>query len=267
MTIEPAAILVLGGRVLSNGRASGALARRIAVGADAARRWPEAAVVACGGRAWDGVVEADVIARELVAAGIDGARIERERLSLTTRENLIEARVRLLARGVRGPVAVVTCGWHLPRALSIASRLGVEAIGVPAEGPPPRWYRRVRERLFSGIDRLLFLAVATCAATLLVACSSCRRSNGGSPGDAAAFGSALASASASAPSASQLVAARVAADRRVAAEVAASLSASPDPIARRAAARALAQIGGEAALLRLGRALSDEDPEVVAWAA
>ena len=265
MTSEPAAILVLGGRVLPAGRAAAPLARRIAKGAEAARRWPDARVIACGGRAWHGVVEADVIARGLLAEGIDAARVERERLSFTTRENLVEARRRLQARGCVGPVAIVTCDWHLPRALSIAARLELVALGVPALGPPPPLVRRLRERLFTGLDRVFFLALVV-AATLLVACSSCRR-GGGSKGDAAAFGSALASASVSTVSPAELASARVAADIRKAGDVPGALSSSPDAVARRAAARALAQIGGEQALARLGRALSDEDPEVVAWAA
>ncbi len=42
---------------------------------------------------------------------------------------------------------------------------------------------------------------------------------------------------------------------------------SRDPVVRRGAARALARIGGAASARGLMRALSDEDPEVVAWAA
>ncbi|MBL8716696.1 MAG: peptidylprolyl isomerase [Myxococcales bacterium] len=45
-----------------------------------------------------------------------------------------------------------------------------------------------------------------------------------------------------------------------------AMSVSTDVRARRAATRALAQIGDATVVERLGKALSDEDPEVVAWA-
>jgi cyclophilin family peptidyl-prolyl cis-trans isomerase len=86
-------------------------------------------------------------------------------------------------------------------------------------------------------------------------------------GDAAVLSSALASSSATVVPSSQIVAARVAADKRDPAEVPIDLASAIDPNARRASARALAQIDVPAAIERLGKALSDEDGEVVAWAA
>jgi uncharacterized SAM-binding protein YcdF (DUF218 family) len=133
--VEPVAILVLGGRLRVAGRPSATLARRIAEGARAARRWPNALVVACGGRAWHGFAEADVIARELERQGIARERIARDRLSLDTVENLREGAALARARGL-GVVALVTCDWHLPRACAIAEAMSIEAIGVPAASPP-----------------------------------------------------------------------------------------------------------------------------------
>ncbi|MDC0742001.1 peptidylprolyl isomerase [Polyangium mundeleinium] len=59
----------------------------------------------------------------------------------------------------------------------------------------------------------------------------------------------------------------VAEQRRTAAEITSSDQQSRDVLVRRAAARALARIGGEDAKPGLLRALVDEDPEVVTWAA
>jgi cyclophilin family peptidyl-prolyl cis-trans isomerase len=102
--------------------------------------------------------------------------------------------------------------------------------------------------------------------------AACKRAaSGGGGGDAGALGALASSAgpgSSGAPAASPeaLASARRAADRRIAGAVLASL-ASADPPGRRAFARALAQIADAEALPALRRALSDADPEVVAWAA
>ena len=104
---------------------------------------------------------------------------------------------------------------------------------------------------------------------LVVALSvGCRRGpqKPGSPG-AASLGSALASSSATSSPADRLLAAQLAADRRESRAVPLELAGAPDVAARRASARALAEIADPAAIERLGHALSDDDAEVVAWAA
>src|ERR1039458_10310237 len=75
-----AAVVVLGCsfRIDREGRlAPGALARRVAAGAAffASRGAPGAIVVASGGRAWHGQVEADAIALELARLGVPGESI------------------------------------------------------------------------------------------------------------------------------------------------------------------------------------------------
>src|SRR5262249_35691548 len=55
--------------------------------------------------------------------------------------------------------------------------------------------------------------------------------------------------------------------KRTADEIGAADQQSRDVLVRRAAARALARIGGEPARAGLLRALADEDPDVVAWGA
>ena len=112
------------------------------------------------------------------------------------------------------------------------------------------------------------LAMLTVAAATCVLPLACRRSTktGGTAG--AALSSALASASLTAfTSPEALSAARVAEDRRHGEDVPQDLARSPDVVARRASAHALAEIADAPAIERLGLALSDEDAEVVAWAA
>ena len=153
--VNVAAVLVLGGRVQPGPVQRGALGRRIEAAREAAERYTEAAIVACGGRAWSGRVEADVIAEALRASGIAGSRILRDRLSSTTVENLIEARHALRRRGlIAGTWLIVTCDWHLPRALVIAEALGLPAQGWPALTPPGKQgLRALRERVLTACDR------------------------------------------------------------------------------------------------------------------
>lgn len=111
--------------------------------------------VACGGRAWDGLVEADAIARILVTHGVPEEAVVRERCSLDTRDNARFAASLLARRGI-SRVVLVTCSWHLPRAERAFRAAGFEVEGVGVEPPEAtflqRLYRRERERLSSWND-------------------------------------------------------------------------------------------------------------------
>lgn len=158
MGVAPVAILLLGGRVAPGGRPTSLLVRRIDAAAEAAKIWPEAIVVACGGRSWEGFVEADVMARALVARSIDERRVVRERISLTTLENLREGRAIAGARGKDGTLAIVSCDWHLPRAMEIARALGIDALAVPARSAPTstwtHFLRQIHESIALPLDRM-----------------------------------------------------------------------------------------------------------------
>jgi uncharacterized SAM-binding protein YcdF (DUF218 family) len=146
------AVCVLGCRA-----GSAALARRARAGRDAFLAHDAALVVACGGRAWDGRVEADEIARMLEDGGVPMAAIVRERCSLDTRDNARFTAELLARRGVR-EVLVVTCEWHLPRAKDLFERAGldVEGVGVPTPDASilHRAYVTVRERISAWKDAL-----------------------------------------------------------------------------------------------------------------
>jgi len=252
--VTPSAILVLGARVRAGGAPGPALRRRIDAALEASRLWPGALVIACGGRGWDGLIEADVIARGLVARGLDPERIVRDRLSLTTIENLREGVALARTRNACDQIAVVTCDWHAPRALVIARAIGIDAIAHVARAPRGGLARTLRERFLRAIVPFVVISV-------VLACK--RPKNDGV--DAA---SAVASSSAwPTVTSADVVAAHVAADRRHSGGVPIALASAGDPAARRVAARALAQIGDAVAVERLGRSLSDDDPEVVAWSA
>ncbi|WP_437897958.1 peptidylprolyl isomerase [Sorangium sp. So ce124] len=100
---------------------------------------------------------------------------------------------------------------------------------------------------------------------LLLSLSACTGEP--APGAAPDAGSSAAAPAASAGAAERRGALLAAEQRRAALEVSPADQQSRDVGVRRAAARALARIGGEAAWPGLARALADEDDEVVAWAA
>jgi len=130
-----------------------ALARRIDATALAyAQRGGEhTIVVASGGRHWGGLVEADVMASELARRNVPERAIVRERCSLTTRDNARFAAEALARRGIHA-AAVVSCEWHLPRALALFRRAGVRADGVGAREYGTPWPRRLWRR---GLERVL----------------------------------------------------------------------------------------------------------------
>jgi uncharacterized SAM-binding protein YcdF (DUF218 family) len=124
----------LGVIVLGCRPGSPALARRVRAARDAAVERRAGLVVACGGRSWNGRVEADEIARMLRDGGIANDAIVCERQSLDTHENARFAAEVLEERGVKD-IVVVTCAWHLPRARMLFERIGLAVEGVGVEPP------------------------------------------------------------------------------------------------------------------------------------
>lgn len=128
-------------------------ARRARAAAEAYHSGKAPIVVASGGRTWHGRVEADVLAQALIAYGVPGDAIVRERCSFSTRENAKYTARILERRGVDRAI-VVTCAWHLERAERAFREQGipVEGIGVPLPektGRGRRLYLNVREAIAS----------------------------------------------------------------------------------------------------------------------
>ena len=267
------AIVVLGcGFSLDGERrlSPGALSRRVARAAqlfEAAGDGERIVVVASGGRAWAGVVEADAIRAELVRLGVPAAAIARERGSLSTRDNARYTAALLARRGL-GRATLVTCDWHLDRALATFRRAGLEATGVPAPSGGARGLRRLwrwgRERLLSlGLSGNLASCLA-CAAGAGAALLACGRPASTEPPPTDAGASALLPPAASRDPAA-LARAR-AEDARRASAVPTDAARSHEAAPRREAARAFARIldADDAPLLR---ALDDDDDSVMAWGA
>ncbi len=157
------AIVVLGCKVEPDGSPSPALQRRIAWGAAAFEAGLGSAVIATGGRRWAGFAEADVVARRLTSLGVPRAAVFPELSSMTTAENALFSVE--LARHLGMPrLLLVTCTFHLPRALECFRASGAIATGLGAPSPPSslraRLRRSVHERCARALDVRYLSAIA-----------------------------------------------------------------------------------------------------------
>ena len=138
---------------------SGAALRRVERAASAYRDGLSPSVVVSGGRSWNGVVEADALAAALAERGVPREALLLERESRTTHENAVKTARLLLAHGKRH-VGVVTCDWHLRRALYCFRRAGLDAVGIGAPSPPLSPSRRLLRTLREESAWLYVRAVA-----------------------------------------------------------------------------------------------------------
>jgi uncharacterized SAM-binding protein YcdF (DUF218 family) len=147
------AIVILACRVGPGGYLSPAAQRRLRRGADVFAEGIAPHVVVSGGRRWRGVSEAEAFAVGLVGLGVPAHAIDRELWSLSTCENARYSARILCARGQRR-VALVTCDWHMPRALASFTLAGLEPLAFPAAAPRgrPVHRTRLRERMSWRLD-------------------------------------------------------------------------------------------------------------------
>jgi uncharacterized SAM-binding protein YcdF (DUF218 family) len=127
------ALIVLGCRV-STGPLAHAALRRAERAALAYHEQGAELVIACGGKSWQGVVEAEAFARDLARRGVPEARLLLERESMTTRGNA-RGTARLLQGRSAARLGLVTCDWHMPRALRLFACFGLCATPLPATSP------------------------------------------------------------------------------------------------------------------------------------
>lgn len=151
------ALIVLGCRV-QHVQLAHAARRRVERTAAAYAEHGAELVIAAGGKMWDGAMEADVFGRSLVELGVPSERVLLERKSLTTRGNA--QGVAALLRGRRAErLGLVTCDWHMPRALRIFRSVGLDVLALPARSPERGRItvlsRYLRERGSSLLDRAL----------------------------------------------------------------------------------------------------------------
>lgn len=140
-------VIVLGCGV--NGeKPSKTLRTRIAAAAEYLESHPGAVCIVSGGQGEnEDISEAECMARELTALGVDPGRILKEDRSTSTRENLAFSKEILEKRGLGADIAVVTNEYHELRAGMIAKKEGLNAYAVPAASPwgllPVYWTREL----------------------------------------------------------------------------------------------------------------------------
>jgi uncharacterized SAM-binding protein YcdF (DUF218 family) len=91
-----------------------------------------------------------------VARGLPADMVYPELCSLTTSENALFTASLLRRIGARRAL-IVTCNWHMPRALACFRSLGIDALPLSVPTPPSTLlatlYRRGHEVVASRIDR------------------------------------------------------------------------------------------------------------------
>lgn len=150
------ALVLLGCRIGPGGALSATAERRVEAAARAFAAGSARAVIVSGGRRWGGHAEAEVMADALVARGVPESKLVLELLSFSTCENARYS-AEIAQRLGFTTLAVVTCDWHMPRALRAFDAAGIRARAVPARTPPAsvaeRLLRAGRESLSFWVDR------------------------------------------------------------------------------------------------------------------
>jgi uncharacterized SAM-binding protein YcdF (DUF218 family) len=112
-------------------------------------------VVPSGGKRWHGHIEANSMRNALVIMGVPPDRILLETSSMNTAENALFTTHLAMQHGWTR-LAVVTCPWHLPRAIVDFHRCGMDVIPIAADQPAfSHWYgayHKVRESICTRID-------------------------------------------------------------------------------------------------------------------
>jgi uncharacterized SAM-binding protein YcdF (DUF218 family) len=140
--IRADAIVVLGCRIAVSGRPAPAAERRARAAASALHAGVAEVVVVSGGRRWGSQIEARAISAVLREAGVPASAIVEELCSLSTHENAVLSAAVLRRMGARR-AAIVTCPWHMARALENFRAAGVDAVPIPAARVDAPWSRRV----------------------------------------------------------------------------------------------------------------------------
>ena len=253
-------VLVVLGCPVPGGQLSHAARRRVERAARAYHEEGAELVIASGGKAWHGFKECEIFARGLAELGVAKACILQERESQTTRGNA-RGVAQLLRDQSPQRVGLVTCDWHMPRALRLFAQVGLSAVPVSAASPalplPVSVARALRERASLALSLLLAPFWLVCALAL----GGCSKPSD-PPG--ATRGAAPPAASASPQQLASLLQAEL---RRDPSAVAPDDLIAEAATRRSAAVRALARIQDPRSFEALTKALADEDPFVVGWAA
>lgn len=127
-----AAIVVFGAPLTADGAPGPTLARRLVAAHAAARRWPEAPVIVSGGAVRTAKPEAWAMRAALAARGVAAERLVIEDRARTTLDTVRLISPILGTLGARGPVVIVTSGFHAPRCRALLRASGARVAAVVA---------------------------------------------------------------------------------------------------------------------------------------
>jgi uncharacterized SAM-binding protein YcdF (DUF218 family) len=151
------AIVVLGCRLGERGKLLGCARRRVERAAEVMLEGQAPFVIASGGKAWFGITEADAFAAHLIELGVSPTSLIRERRSRNTVENAHHSASLAQKRGF-GRLGIVTCDWHMRRALRAFEGRGFELEPLPAPTPQhslrERFVRKALENVRMVTDRI-----------------------------------------------------------------------------------------------------------------
>ena len=158
VAVEPMPLVLLGCRVFGPAALSPPGRRRALRAKSALQAGLTRQIIACGGKAWNGVRETDALCAFLIEQGVPESALERESFSRSTRQNARYAAELLLPRGQRR-IWLVTCDWHMARALRCFEGAGFQPEPLPAHCPAipmgKDLLRSSREQLCLALDALL----------------------------------------------------------------------------------------------------------------
>ncbi|MCL6516366.1 YdcF family protein [Alicyclobacillus sp.] len=142
---RPADAAIILGAYTDGYRPGTALTKRLKVGLDLYRRGYVRFLIVSGGRGPDeSVSESRSMKRFLILNGVPADVILEDRHSADTWENLRNSLRVMEANGLRTAV-VVTSDYHLPRAMAVASRLGMDVSGCAARSGSGEFRFAMRE--------------------------------------------------------------------------------------------------------------------------
>ncbi|MBB2202985.1 YdcF family protein [Gluconacetobacter tumulisoli] len=156
-------IVIFGARVRPDGTPTATLRRRVEAAIAYARSIPSALFIPTGGSPDGRPAEAAIMVRLLREAGIPDASILAEDTALDTLDSVLACSALLRGRGYRGPVAVASSAYHLPRCLVLMRLAGWRVARVPPPRVPAarrwsrRWFWRLREIPAVPWDAMLLL--------------------------------------------------------------------------------------------------------------
>ena len=135
------AIIVLGAQILPDGEPSVQLQWRLDKALSAYAVHPSLIVV-CGAKGSnEPYPEAAAMEEYLINHGVAPEKILSDPSSVNTRQNLLNAQELLSARSESFRVLIVTSDYHAPRALAMASDIGLDAIGLGSPCKPDYWIK------------------------------------------------------------------------------------------------------------------------------